>query len=711
MSAFAWLAFVLLPAASLAWALASPHAAEASVPATPPPEPVEFWVVEPNEGDSSGGHAALRLGEWLYHVEHRGDGLIADRRTPRRLFEAAYRGRGNRAIRAIPLALAPSEARALEARLEARGFDRDRRLDQLDALDQQTAFLARISEIGAISVDVPALGLFEAGAGRPSRPSRCPGESGSSDEAAAPSLERRLASRYGPGWLDARRRRAHAQLAQRIRALVAFEAPGSRDAVEANRRADPYRRLIEAAQTAAAFDLVAECRPALGDRLRPAAPLAAPGSTSHGRDDPRAAWRRSRRALAERWVELAGSDRPDPGLALMLAHARLAALDRSIASGRLHLIDSYVESKDETDLLEGLPASFLPRLRDEIETEARIARERLASGRAPLEARLADLERSEHALRHSRAGTRHRAPTPLGPMSSSSRQYAPATRVLPWPTGLTLRDVEAARRRSEIAARSLRRALETDLDYALLTRNCVTELLAELPAFESARSDVARPSLRADRSAPAGTVLRGRFIPAVAGRAVARAMGNGPPRILPSAREIVRAGEGERDDSDEPSTSASLRETFTLTSRTYRPHAADSHFLVFPQPFWLRPLLGLANLGYGLGNASLGLLAAPFDRSERLRRGAMGIVMSVPELFFLRVRQGTYPATPATLLGEWDRRHNDAEPTAQRGGPGGPASGSAERRSLAGVSGDQSSAADAAAAPSFDPRLGSNSTR
>jgi hypothetical protein len=149
-------------------------------------------------------------------------------------------------------------------------------------------------------------------------------------------------------------------------------------------------------------------------------------------------------------------------------------------------------------------------------------------------------------------------------------------------------------------------------------------------------------------------VLRGLFIPVVAGRAVSTTRASGPPRRLGSAREIeLRAG-GAR------STSERLRETNTLTARTYRRHAADSHFLFFPQPVWLRPIAGLANLGYGLAHASLGLLTAPFDRGERLRRGAMGAVMSVPELFFFRVRQGSYPATPPDLLARPDRTHEES---------------------------------------------------
>ena len=130
------------------------------------------------------------------------------------------------------------------------------------------------------------------------------------------------------------------------------------------------------------------------------------------------------------------------------------------------------------------------------------------------------------------------------------------------------------------------------------------------------------------------------FIPSVAGHVVADALGDGDPRELPSARHALVAQHG-TDALDR------WREWSPLTSRTYRPHRADSTFLFFTRErVWARPLLGTANLLYGTGHALAGLLWAPVDRGERLARGAKGVAMSVPELFFFSVRQGSYPIAP-----------------------------------------------------------------
>ena len=57
---------------------------------------------------------------------------------------------------------------------------------------------------------------------------------------------------------------------------------------------------------------------------------------------------------------------------------------------------------------------------------------------------------------------------------------------------------------------------------------------------------------------------------------------------------------------------------------------------------WSRPLLGTLNLGYGLLQTGLGILTAPFDRAERLRRGLRGSLYSLPELAFFNIRKGSF---------------------------------------------------------------------
>jgi hypothetical protein len=619
-----------------------------ALPAVDAERAIEFWIVEPNEGDSAGGHAALRIGERLYHVEHRGDGLIADRRTPRARFEEIYRVRGNRAITRIPLALEHSGIQRLEDTLEQRHFERNGRLDAVDSLVERSEFLARAQARGYLAIDVPGLGLYERG------PSSC----GRQHDASAAFVLREIERRYGRSWLFARRDRARAVAASRLAAVVALEDEGA----EASGPGGPLRRLREAVGTWAALEMLGDCRRVRSDRIRLAEPDFDPDdddeiadddmavepddrSTPLDRSAARARWRQARDEQRERFVQLLASDREDRGLALLLARARLEALDRSLTTGRLHVLDPQAEGEDEdgkaATLAESLPAAWMPLVEARVRERVRVERRAFERGSGPLEARIAGLERAVNEARHVARRSRHRPPKPASPSASYATHYVAAERVLPWPDGLALGQLARARALSERRAARLRAELAPALEYRLFTRNCVTEMLGAMALLGDTPARPTRDPALASHEAAAADVLRGRFIPVVAGRYVTERLSSGAPRRLESAREtLLRDLETRRP-------RARWREAMTLTARTYRPHAADSSFLFFTDgPIWLRPLAGLTNLAYGFGAAGLGVLAMPFDAGRQLRRGLLGAMMSVPELFFFQVRQGSYPVSP-----------------------------------------------------------------
>jgi hypothetical protein len=197
--------------------------------------------------------------------------------------------------------------------------------------------------------------------------------------------------------------------------------------------------------------------------------------------------------------------------------------------------------------------------------------------------------------------------------------------------------------RALAAARSAERSLRADYPYDILSRNCATELVRLLEAglggpagFEAALGGPLRPGEGAG------------FVPFVLhGQVLARLRVAGTERI-PSFRERVLAELRER----EPGALVGLREGNVLTSHIYRWRDRDTRFLLFtPEVFWRRPLYGLANLLFALPDATLGLATAPLDRGRRLRRGAYGMLYSLPELAFFNIRKGSFDAAtlPASL--------------------------------------------------------------
>ena len=53
-----------------------------------------------------------------------------------------------------------------------------------------------------------------------------------------------------------------------------------------------------------------------------------------------------------------------------------------------------------------------------------------------------------------------------------------------------------------------------------------------------------------------------------------------------------------------------------------------------------------ANLGYALLHAGTGVFTLPFESGHRLLQGLHGATFSVPELFFVNIRKGTFEFVP-----------------------------------------------------------------
>ena len=580
------------------------------------PSPIEFWTLEPNEGQSAGGHSALRLGEWIYHVEHRDDGLLQDRRDPRRPFESAYRGRDNRSIDVLQLDLTTLEARSLVRFLDARLLDRRLRLDALEEWDEDLRWLDRQYDASAANIGIPGLALFE------------PSDS--------------LCERFAPHGLapfapDA----IAAPLAEaRKERALALESAMGRGA-----EARPsLRRLTESTGLVRALEALKGCIAIQPSRLVLL-------EESHAIDEAELeTWRLIEKQLSSDIRRLIASQRPDRGLALMLSWARWQAVQATLRERYVYVIDGFAEAnapdRVTTDALnETWRASRMAALSERTK-RARTSLRGWNQGRGPLEARLDRLERAAHDLTHERTRSRHGRPHATGALSSTRALERPvANAIVPWPEDVDF-DLLQKRRAFVIRKRDeLRESLSADLDYALLTRNCVTELLVALDQALDQPSDPKtgnhRPFASARRSALLSALA---FIPAVAHQIVASATAVREQSRLPSIRESAILEAEQR--SPFPF-GIRLREANTLTSRFYRPHKEDSAFIFFANDSVLfRPAAGLANLTVALGTGGVGILTSPVDRGRLFQRGVKGLVMSLPELFFVSIRRGSYPVSP-----------------------------------------------------------------
>jgi hypothetical protein len=361
--------------------------------------------------------------------------------------------------------------------------------------------------------------------------------------------------------------------------------------------------------------------------------------------------RAARAALEDAAVALAASRRPDWGEALLLAAARLVAIDESLASDRLVLLDALPADARRLRVSKRRRA-LAPALLAEAREDLGRARERFFSGSGFREAEWSALEESASRVAELR-GAAGGAPVLRVATGSLLPEGRARVAIAPRPAAGRA-ELQRALGAARDAERSLRRALEAQYRYDLVARNCVSELfrtveagLAAQPGAPAATDRTAVLAFVAEESerrlggyvAPAA---RANFIPFVSSRKV-RERWEVEQRIhLPSAREHLVAREG--------TLRAALRESNVWTSTLYAPADASGFFVFFTDGRWpLRPLLGAVNLGAALARSGIGVLQLPFDRGRGLRDGLDGALWSVPELFFANIRKGTSDYVPSAL--------------------------------------------------------------
>jgi hypothetical protein len=182
------------------------------------------------------------------------------------------------------------------------------------------------------------------------------------------------------------------------------------------------------------------------------------------------------------------------------------------------------------------------------------------------------------------------------------------------------RAADAAAREAEFRA-----GLAEHHGYDLVQHNCATEIEAVLTEATG---------LEAGRLA---------FIPAGLARDVAASDRAQEAVELPSHRRR-RVAELAR---QEGRVRVALRESNTWTSSVYQGSITDDAFFFFADgTVWTRPLLGTANLLYGLGQTTVGLVTAPFDRGRRAWGGLRGAFYSFPEMVGFSIRKGRYDLVP-----------------------------------------------------------------
>ncbi|WP_426992105.1 hypothetical protein [Methylomonas sp. CM2] len=587
----------------------------------------EFLYIEANEGSASGGHAALRLDDAVYHFQHVEPGWLRLYRDDFAAFRFAYGFQENRAIYRHHIAVSEVFFQDLQQAFSRTQLIQTQHFDRLRALAADRDLLQGLLEPEEVrpSLALKALGYFL----ERYRPAQAMPADRPSPRLAA--LRQLAADRYGADFLAAKRRRIREQLHALTPARPAQNPPISAERFEVGELSFGQRYEHQLLNLAALDVLQAGLSPRpetlLQARLPELALNAAQIRTLES----------FRENLIADLLALLDSRRPDWGYPLLVGMARLHALDASIASGELTVLDRSLQRESAPALAEAdLPAA-LQYGRALLAAASR----RLTDGEALDERGYAEIERGATALLQVAEPGRQTPPKPLAVLTATPATPAAAELLsLPLaPEALAAELALAERRLTEY------RAQLTELyRYDLLGRNCVTELFRMLNATVGRTGGARSAEALADASR---TLLGGYLDDSGANRIPFAAYDSvgASYRVVASERlPPYRERQLNRQYQTEPVWRVALRESNALTSTVYAWHGDDAVFVFFTQDaVWPRPLQAGFNLAAAGGQAALGLLSWPWDSGRNLRNGLKGAAVSLPELVFFNIRKGSFP--------------------------------------------------------------------
>lgn len=619
----------------------------AALAASPPPHVLDYWYIEPNSGTSSGGHVAICLDDVCYHFQHTELGTIRVRRDDVEQLDYVYRVLGNRTVHVTRVAIAADVGARLRAAFDTRWRVEERQAEMLETLVQDRRLLERLlaadrrpdAARGGL-VQLPGSAYFVADQQQPAQ-SWWPEEAESSPVLDA--LRQRVCATYGEGFLERRSAASEAELAHLTPPLAGAALPlpeAGKLPAGGQGFAEHYRELLTGL---VALRVLRDGRALRSDALVPL-----PGQEFSLEAPEVDALRKYASRLQDALVRLAGSSRPDWGYPLLVGMARLLALEASVRSGRLVVLDIFPEDAPSIgpQTMAQHAASFT-QMADERRADFVRLRQAFFDMRLPDEARLSLLEVAANVAMETQRGIVHHAPMrvhsgrPL-PMKSAVRWD--------WPTpALSRVALEHALAVAQEREDTYRRALLRLTSYEVVERNCVTEIfrtietaLASTPTAASSPQDARHASL---------DYLGGyvqwhgnlTFIPAVSAQAVQAAYPVEQTLEKPSYRRHALAGMYAR----ENALRVDLRESNVLTAHSYERNDDDPAFLFFTDNVRLRrPLYGIANVVVGIGTTLAGALLLPLDHGATLRAGMEGTLFSIPELAFISIRKGTFPFAP-----------------------------------------------------------------
>ena len=616
----------------------------------------EFLYIDANEGSASGGHAAIRFGDDVFHFQHVQPGWLRLYRDDFKAFRFAYGYQENRSIYSRRIEISDDFYQALLDSFSRRLLLEEQHFTALNNLTEEYALLQGLLDPGnSASIELKSLGYFTAryqmgqflsqsqNSLPRARAEPDPSPPAENNEAnAIVELREKIAQMYGSDFVASKRRETW----NRLRALTPTQPlPGIKIGSDRFQAGDlsfgqRYKNLLS---NLAALDVL-QAAPA----VRRDAILRTDNADFRLNSQHLQSLRRFRDKLAIDLTQLLASERPDWGYPLLVGMARLQVLDATFSSGALAVLD---RSATQEDSASDFAETELPVALQYTQRLFATANQRLASTEPLDERGYAQIELSATAVLHLQNQAVAASKARLPALTTTPSRPAPAKLLhLPIENPILPQYLAAVEER----IKAYREQLANLYNYDLLSRNCVSEI------FRVINATVEQQMASADRASGVADLshqLLGGYIddsglgliPFMAYEYVGtRYRVVSSFRLSPYREVEIRQRQGST-----PDWLVNLRESNTLSSSVYGFNGEDAVFVFFTQDaVWFRPLQGSINLAAAGAEAVFGMLSWPWDGGRHLLRSVKGVAVSLPELVFFNIRKGSFPGLlPDTTAG------------------------------------------------------------
>ncbi len=614
---------------------------------------VQFLYMNASEDGASGGHAALKIEDEVFHFEHIPPGWLRIKRDGFAQFRDQYITRENRSMDVHHVEVSEDTKNLLREHFNRMLLIEDEQFDRYDALENDRKLLNALLNLSnhgdrkldnAKRIELKGAGLFLPEGWQFTTTNQT--HRTHVEDASIARLKGRVLLAYGNDFVHSKTREILSQLETLKPTSYPFSDVGlAEDSFRSagysfsNRYADLLSRLV-------ALQVLEYGLP-----LHEGVIIHTNGNDFQLTEKEKLSLSFYRDQLKNQLVELLIKPRTDWGYPFLLSMARLIALEQTISSGQWVVLNWATLGKDAR------PGN--PRNLAESTFEAYTsARARFETAKAILigkdvvdEWSYLHLEQAANqfielgnAMREGRAVN--------WPGMNFLPSYSASVGLVPIAVAPT--ELQAALDGLKNYSTNYEDNLTKLYSYHLIGRNCASEIFRVIAqAMEQAyqinpvqqNQTPFDEAIETESTRRLGGYISGQgleFIPFVSSRIV-----NGTWRVSFSEREpSYRLRYLEQAKQQENPLWVSWRESNVFSSRLYRWHGHDPAFVFFTDDLTLtRPLAGGFNLVAGLAQGVAGLLTSLWDGGENLHLGVKGVIISLPELFFFNIRKGTFPAT------------------------------------------------------------------